>query len=142
MSEQLKTIEECKAIINEFAIRFKLIFQEEGEVGIGRECVGLTNGNNYVEYNPSNIQTGEDIPEFYNPVFNEIAPPHAYHKHPCIAVLGRGEEAIRELTDWVIKLNELGVIVENYPTGATGMQILFSGTHSPAVRIPGVVYSV
>ena len=49
----METIEECKANIQEFANRFKLIFEDKGECGFGRECVGLTSVTNYVDYNPS-----------------------------------------------------------------------------------------
>lgn len=132
----MKTLEECRANILEFANRFKLIFEDEGEVGFGRECVGLTNGNNYVDYNPTSHPDYDYITEFYSPVFFQIAPPNAYHKHDCLAVLGRGEDAIRQLSDWVDKLNEMGVVVEKYKTGATGFQAIISGTENYAVRIP------
>ena len=136
MSTTVKTIEECKANIQEFANRFKLIFEEEGECGFGRECVGLTDGNNYVDYNPTRNPDYEYVEGFYDERFFDISPENAYHKHNCFAVLGRGEEAIRELSDWVDKLNELGVVVEKYATGATGIQAMLSGTHNYAVRIP------
>ncbi len=130
------SIEQCKELIQDFANRFKLIFEEEGECGFGRECVGLTNGKNYVDYNPTDNVNYDYIPEFYDERFSQIAPENAYHKHDCIAVLGRGEEAIRELADWVNKLNELGAVVDRYETGATGIQALFSGSHNYAVKIP------
>lgn len=136
METTAKTIEECKANIQEFANRFKLIFEEEGECGFGRECVGLTNGNNYVDYNPTREPDYEYVDGFYDERFYDITPSDAYHKHNCIAVLGRGEDAIRQLSDWIDKLNELGAVVEKYSTGATGFQAVISGTHNYAVRIP------
>lgn len=131
-----KSIEECKATIKEFADRFKLTFEEEGECGFGRECVGLTVGENYVDYNPSTHPDYEYVKEFYDERLYGIPPENAYHKHNCLAVLGRGEDAIRELSEWVEKLNELGAVVEKYATGATGIQAMLSGTHNYAVRIP------
>lgn len=131
-----RSLEECKKNIQEFANRFKLIFEDEGECGFGRECVGLTNGNNWVDYNPTNHETYEEIKEFYDERLWDITPEDAYHKHNCLAVLGRGEYAIRQLSEWVDKLNELGAVVEEYKTGATGIQALLSGTYSYAVRIP------
>jgi len=131
----VKTLEDCKQSIQSFANKFKLIFEEEGECGFGRECVGLTNGHNYVDYNPTNDTTNEYIQGFYDERFYDIAPPNAYHKHNCIAVLGRGEESIRELSDWVDKLNEIGAVVEKYPTGATGVQAMVSGIYNYAVKV-------
>lgn len=136
MEVKEKTIEECKANIQEFANRFKLIFEDEGEAGFGRECVGITNGNNWVDYNPTSYPDYENIEEFYDERFYSICPPDAYHKHTCLAVLGRGDGAIRQLSDWVDKLNELGVVVEEYKTGATGAQAMFSGLTGNAIKIP------
>lgn len=130
-----RSIEDCRKVIQEFANRFKLIFEEEGECGFGRECVGLSNGNNYVDYNPTDRVKYDYIKEFYNEKFYDITPPDAYHKHSCLAVLGRGEEAIRQLADWVDKLNEMGAVVEKYATGETGIQAMISGTHNYAVRV-------
>jgi len=134
--ETQKSIDECKLFIQDFANKFKLVFEDQGEVGFGRECVGLTNGSNYVEYNPTNSTTYERIEEFYDERLWDIVPENAYHKHDCLAVLGRGENAIRQLYDWVLKLTELNATVEKYSTGATGIQALFSGTQVPAVKIP------
>ena len=130
-----RSIEDCRKVIQEFANRFKLIFEEEGLCGFGRECVGLTNGNNYVDYNPTDSVNYDYIKEFYNDKFYDIAPADAYHKHNCLAVLGRGEISIRQLADWVDKLNEMGAVVEKYATGATGLQAMISGTHNYAVRV-------
>ena len=132
----MKTIEECRANIQEFANRFKLIFEDEGECGFGRECVGLTNGNNYVDYNPTCKPNYDYVEGFYDERFYSIAPEKAYHKHNCLAVLGRDEESIRQLSDWVDKLNELGAIVDKYKTGATGLQAMLLGFENYAVRIP------
>jgi hypothetical protein len=131
----MKTIEECRKNIQEYANRFKLIFEDEGECGFGRECVGLTSGTNWVDYNPTDDSTGEEIKGFYDERFYEIKPPDAYYKHDCIAVLGRGDDAIKQLSDWVDKLNELGAVVETYKTGATGIQAMISGVAGKAVRI-------
>ncbi|GAF88341.1 unnamed protein product, partial [marine sediment metagenome] len=62
----MENFEECKKNIQEFANRFKLIFDDEGECGFGRECVGLTNGSNWVDYNPDHIETYEHIEGFYD----------------------------------------------------------------------------
>lgn len=75
----------------------------EGEVGFGRECVGILIDGEYVDYDayaPEGEGTGpgEDAP-------------HAYHKHGCLAVLGRGTAAETELHDWVRRIVEAGAVV-------------------------------
>ena len=54
MLETEQTLEERKRIIKEFADRFGLKFEQEGTIGFGRKCVGLSIGTNYVCYNPIN----------------------------------------------------------------------------------------
>jgi hypothetical protein len=65
--------------------------------------------------------------------------PNAYHKHDCLAVLvygGNYDVALEELNKWIMHLEFQGKIyVEEYPTGATGLQIVFSGLTGYAVRI-------
>jgi len=50
--------------------------------------------------------------------------------------MGRGDEAIRQLYDWVEKLNELNVTIEEFQTGAIGMQAIITGTTGYAVKLP------
>jgi hypothetical protein len=131
----MRTLEECKKIINDFAIKNKLVFEEEGEVGFGRECVGLTKGNNYVDYNPTKYPNYDTIYEFYDSRLDYICPEDHYHKHDCIAVLGRGNDAIRQLCDWVESIDKLGGLVVEYKTGATGFQALLSGTTGYTIKL-------
>jgi len=113
MEIKMRSLEECRKKINEFAGKFGLVFDEEGECGFGRECVGIRDDSKWVDFNPLNHSKNyEFIQEFYDERFYEIKPENAYHKHDCLAVLGRGEGAIRELCDWVEKLEELNVVVE------------------------------
>jgi hypothetical protein len=136
---KIETIEECKENILTFANKFKLIFEEEGECGFGRECVGLTKNDKYIAFNPRDSTTYEYIKEFYDEQLTNIAPENAYHKHDCLAVLGRFDDSIRQLSKWVDDLNELNVVIEKYETGATGMQAIFTGEFSYAVRIPKLI---
>ena len=131
----MKTIEEHKANIQEFANRFKLIFEDDGEVGFGRKCVGLTNGSNYVDYNPTQYPNYDYVEKFYDERLFDIVPENAYHKHNCLAVLGNEETSIIQLSEWIDKLKELGAVVEKYKTGATGMQALFTGTENYAIKL-------
>ena len=131
----MKTIEEHKANIQEFANRFKLIFEDDGEVGFGRKCIGLTNGSNYVDYNPTQYPDYDYVKEFYDKRLFDIVPENAYHKHCCLAVLGNEESSIIQLSEWIDKLKELGAVVEKYKTGATGIQALITGTENYAIKL-------
>lgn len=130
----MKVIEK-KKVIQEFANKHKVVFEEKGEVGFGRECVGLMHGDNYIDYNPCSFPNYDSIKEHYSDMFYKIAPPDAYHKHDCIAILGQGEEAISKLYDWVVELDKLNVELVRYETGATGMQAVMSGIFGHAFVI-------
>lgn len=131
-----KTEEQYRANIQEFANKHKIVFDDEGETGFGRPCVGLSHGDNWVAFNPTNSTTYGHIEEFYNEKLEEIQPPNAYHKHDCLAVLGRGEEAIKQLSDWVDALKELNAEIKTYETGAEGLQALLTGLTGKCVFIP------
>lgn len=122
--------------IRNFANQHKIIFDDKGECGIGRECVGLRDGNHWIDYNPWNQSTCENIEKYFDQRLEDIKPPDAYDKHDCIAVLGRGDKAIKQLSDWVDKLRELNVNLVDVETGARGIQILFSGFMRKAFVIP------
>jgi len=75
-----------------YASRIGARLELEGECGIGRECVGLLRDGVYPDY-------PEDAP---------VPIETAYHKHPCLAVLGRGERAVQDLYDWCTALEKDG----------------------------------
>ena len=102
--------------ITNFAKKYDLQFVLNGTVGFGRECIGLLYGYNYVSYNPTMDCYDKDgnwyyknDPEFYDERLYKIRPENAYHKSPCLAVLGCDEDKIRQLSDWVTALEELGI---------------------------------
>lgn len=73
-----------------------LILTLEGECGFGRECVGVLSSGCYPDY------------AWYDKDYNQIdnngevwCPEGAYHKHPCVAVLGRSEASIEQLYEWL-----------------------------------------
>lgn len=85
----------------------KVILELEGECGIMRECVGIISNDTYPDY------------EWYDAKYKRIdnngdvwVPEDAYHKHPCVAVLGRGEEAESQLYDWLKWFSDNGFTVE------------------------------
>jgi hypothetical protein len=59
----------------------------EASCGFCRDCVGITSGGLFPDYGIGHgiVWTPED----------------AYHKHQCVAVLGRGEEAESQLYEWL-----------------------------------------
>lgn len=90
-----------------WAAKHGLKLELQGECGFGRECVGVSSGRNYPSY------------EWYDEEYNRAdgngdvwRPEDAYHKHPCVAVLGRGERAEAQLYDWLKWFDDNGFCVE------------------------------
>lgn len=79
--------------LDDFAAQLGATFDPEGECGFGRECVGITKDDNWVD-----LGEAEECK----------SPKDAYHKHPCLAVLGRGDEAIEQLYAWCKELHDAG----------------------------------
>jgi hypothetical protein len=93
--------------------------QLQGQVGFGRECVGITISGAY----PDCI--------WFDDEFNRLdqngdiwEPEDAYEKHSCVAVIGRGEKAESQLYDWLRWFDANGFVVE------TGMVKDNEGSHS------------
>ncbi len=123
--------------LEQFALKHKLILEEQGEVGFGRCCIGYTRGGNYVDYNPlvypDLLPAFPDDPPYRLPA--EVK--NAYHKYDCLAVLVRdGDyvEAFRQLSLWVDDLESKQARLVQYATGATGLQALLSGVYAYAFR--------
>lgn len=91
-----------------FAARNRATLDLEGECGFGRECVGLLVNCIYPDYawfdsNYERIDNNGDV----------WCPEHAYHKHDCVAVLGRGVEAEAELYEWLKWFDDNGFVLES-----------------------------
>jgi hypothetical protein len=115
------------AFLEDWAKQNGCEFKPDGEVGFGRECVGITTGSEYPSYEDYDPKTGEAT---Y--ACGDANPPpevqDAYHKHPCLAVLGRGPEAIHQLFLWVVNLSIKGVVVERRPRKPTSaLDLAFHG---------------
>jgi hypothetical protein len=122
------TTEQMIAEIKAYAADNRCYFEPEGEVGFGRECVGITTGTHYPDYDC------ED---------DRLTPPEsvvdAYHKHECIAVLGRGPRAIEQLHAWVVKLRESGAIIERRARQPENVvDLVIHGIESASLVVPGV----
>ena len=70
--------------------------QLNGLCGFSRECVGILSNGLYPDYDKEETWT----------------PENAYHKHPCVAVLGRGEVAESQLYDWLKWFDDNGYVVD------------------------------
>jgi len=128
--------QEAKQVCEQFAIKHKVIFDDEGTCGFGRECVGFTSGDKWIDFNPHSSATYEPIKECQS---EHVSPPDgvdAYHKHDCLAVLGRGEDAVIQLAQWVKHMEAAGeVSIKDFATGAVGVQALFSGVMGRCVMV-------
>lgn len=78
-----------------------------GEVGFGRPCVGVVAEGHHPDYRwyDQNYERADKNGEVW-------VPPDAYHKHECVAVLGRGEAAEAQLYDWLRWFDEHGFKLE------------------------------
>lgn len=79
----------------------------DGEVGFGRECVGILTEGQYPEY------------LWYNDNYDRIdgngdvwTPPDAYHKGPYVAVLGTSDDSINQLYQWLQWFDQNGFTKE------------------------------
>jgi hypothetical protein len=103
--------------LTEWAARYRCSLQLNGQVGFGRDCVGILNDGTYVDY--------ADAPGIWTPE-------DAYHKHDCIAVLGHDDAALTQLYEWVKWLdeNQWGVeVVYRQPT--SDIDLAFHGISTP-----------
>ena len=91
------THEEKIEWMKDWAKRHGCTLQLEGECGFGRPCVGVLAQDVYPDYTWLNQETWERTDNN-----GEVwQPPSAYHKHDCVAVLGRGEDAEAQLYEWL-----------------------------------------
>jgi hypothetical protein len=91
--------------ITEWAARYQCSLQLNGQVGFGRDCVGVLKGGTYIDTQDIKNETT------YNHESGPGSwwePEDSYHKHDCLAVLGHGEGALEQLYRWVKWLDEHG----------------------------------
>lgn len=104
------TYNEAKKICETFALKHRVIFDEEGSCGFGRDCVGFRDGGAWVDHNPHNPEDYELMEEY---ICEAAYPPEgteAYHKHDCLAVLGHGESSVIALAKWVQSMEKAGEV--------------------------------
>ncbi len=91
-----------------WAAKNGLQLQLAGECGFGRECVGVLAEHQYPDYEWHNEADWTRA----DPNGEVWTPKDAYHKHPCVAVLGRGEDAEAQLYDWLRWFDDNGFVVD------------------------------
>ncbi|HEU5429509.1 MAG TPA: hypothetical protein VFU74_21700 [Actinocrinis sp.] len=107
-----------------------------GECGFGRECVGILIGSQYLDYSHLWDLWGNDDSGWEMLWW---APEDAYHKHDCMAVLGRGPAAVEQLYEWAKFLDGHGWTVTSEHRQPTGMiDAMFHGFSTPRLMPPGV----
>lgn len=121
----MKHEEKIKWMIN-WCFENKLRLELEGECGFGRECVGVMHNECYPDY------------AWYSDCYTEQldqngdvwTPKDAYHKHECVAVLGRGEDAESQLYDWLKWFDDNNFKVETGQVdGVTDPFLIMLGQH-------------
>lgn len=81
----------------------------EGNCGFGRECVGIIKDGKYPDYEWYCDQSYNRLDENGD----VWTPDDAYHKHECVAVLGRGEKAESQLYEWLRWFEDNGFVAES-----------------------------
>lgn len=96
----------------------------DGSCGIGRDCVGIIHGASYPDYewHDDNYNRADHNGEVWTPA-------NAYHKHPCVAVLGLGEQAEAQLYEWLQWFDANGFKLETGSTGKVDSISILMGQH-------------
>ena len=128
MSTETVSREAQIVYITEWASRYRASLQLNGEVGIGRECVGVLMGHAYID------TTDVKAREAYQPGGDWWEPENSYHKHDCLAVLGRGDGALAQLYEWVRWLDGRGYGIEEvYRQPSSGVDLALHGVSLPKI---------
>jgi hypothetical protein len=96
--------------LTEWAARYRCSLQLNGQVGFGRDCVGILKDSHYIDTQDAKNATA------YNHNSEPGSwwePEDSYHKHDSLAVLGHGQDSLEQLYRWVKWLDEHGWGVEN-----------------------------
>ena len=91
-----------------WAAKNKLQLDLEAECGFGRQCVGVSTEGHFPDYQWFDQNTYKRLDKNGD----VWIPPNAYHKHECVAVLGRGEDAEAQLYDWLKWFDENVFVLE------------------------------
>lgn len=131
--------------IEAFVKETGLQFMEKGEIGFGRNCVGIMNPKTecYIAY-----QTYDD--DYRTALSHEVAmnttPEDAYHKGPYLAVLYDGTEegrqgAIKQLDEWLEKIMAASYEIEEYTETNSLASLMAGGAVTQLCLAGGVSYA-
>lgn len=81
--------------MEKWAKKNRLKLDLDATCGFARPCVGIKTMDTFPDYE------WHDKGERSDENGNVWIPERAYHKHPCVAVLGTDEESICQLYDWL-----------------------------------------
>ena len=97
-----------------------------GECGIGRDCVGILAKNDcFPDYEQWDGEwDGADWDDYGGDDEYIWIPKDAYHKHPCVAVLGTGENAESQLYDWLKWFDDNGFTVVVTDSGKQNLEMI------------------
>jgi hypothetical protein len=140
MERNLPAEPEAREILSAFAAKHGLVFEDDGTIGFGRECVGLRHGDSYIDINPIHMSTYEPIADLQDDRLHAPGGVNTYDKHDCLVVLvedgGTIADAVCQLAYWVQNIDALGEVeIKRYPTGAIGPQAVLTGTSGHCVVI-------
>ena len=123
--------------LTEWAARYRCSLQLNGEVGFGRDCVGILKDSHYID--TADIK-GETAYNFNSEPYSWWEPEDSYHKHDRLAVLGHGDEPLAQLYEWVKWLDGHGYGVEDtYRQPSSDIDLALHGISLPKiVRLPPV----
>lgn len=109
----------------EWAMENRVIITE-GEVGFGRDCVGVSAGTFWIDWRANKgSPTWEEIPGAYD----GFIPDGAYHKHDCVCVLGQSDESWMMLAMWLDHIVQDGwMVLHGDRTPENAIDLLFHGT--------------
>lgn len=120
--------------LTEWATRNGAVVTFTGECGFGRECVGVMIGNAYLDYSHLYDLFGRDETKWAL----WWAPEDAYHKHDCMAVLGRGPAAVEQLYQWAKFLDEHNWTVSSESRQPTHVVDAMLNGYSTPILMPPV----
>ena len=132
MSNETVSREARIVYITEWAARYGATLQLNGQVGIGRPCVGVLKGDHYID--SADVKWGGD--RFAGDWWE---PEDSYHKHDCVAVLNHDDDeaALAQLYEWVKWLDGHGYGIEEiYREPSSQIDLALNGISLPRlVRI-------
>jgi len=121
--------------LTEWAARYRCALQLNGQVGFGRDCVGILKDSHYIDTADAKNATAYN---YESGPGSWWEPEDSYHKHDCLAVLGHGDEALAQLYQWVKWLDGHGYGVEEvYRRPSSDIDLAVHGISLPKlVRLP------